>query len=256
MEDLLFCRDLYDPIEANGTKPANKSKEDWKKANRKTIGMIRQWIDQRIYHHVSSETNAFNLCKKLSELFESKNAQNKVFHIRKLVNLKYKDGSSVAEHLRNFQNLVNQLNTVKLVLDDELLALLLLSSLPDSWETLVVSLSNSAFNGKLTFNMFKDSLLNEKTRRKGQRMASSSTHNEALVMESRGRSHQRNSHRYNYHSKLKGRSRTRKDIQCFHYDKMGHVMKECRFLKQDKSRGRGNDKREDKDKDTIAIVSN
>nr|KYP64087.1 hypothetical protein KK1_018675 [Cajanus cajan] len=27
MEDLLFCKDLYDPIEVNGTKPADKSKE-------------------------------------------------------------------------------------------------------------------------------------------------------------------------------------------------------------------------------------
>nr|KYP32380.1 hypothetical protein KK1_046963 [Cajanus cajan] len=88
MENLLFCRDLYDPIEASGTKPADKSEEDWKKANKKTIGMIRKWIDQRIYHHVSSETNAFNLWKKLSEIFEFKNAQNKAFLIRKLVNLK------------------------------------------------------------------------------------------------------------------------------------------------------------------------
>nr|KYP59402.1 Retrovirus-related Pol polyprotein from transposon TNT 1-94 [Cajanus cajan] len=107
MEDLLFCRDLYDPIEANDIKPKDKSEEDWKKVNRKTISMIRQWIDQSICHHVSNETNTFNLWKKLSELFESKNAQNKAFLIQKLVNLKYKDGSSVAEHLSNFQNLVN-----------------------------------------------------------------------------------------------------------------------------------------------------
>nr|KYP40135.1 Retrovirus-related Pol polyprotein from transposon TNT 1-94 [Cajanus cajan] len=203
--------------------------------------MIRQWIDKNIYHHVSSETNAFNLWKKLSELFESKNAQNKAFLIRKLVNLKYKDGSSMAGHLSNFQNLVNQLNTMEIVLDDELLALLLLSLLPYSWETLVASLSNSAPNGKLTFNMVKDSFLNEETKRKGQGMDSSLTHNEALIMESRRRSHQRNSHRYDDRSKSKGRSRTRKDIKCFHCNKMGHLMKDCR---------------EDKDKDTTTIVSN
>jgi len=56
---------------------------------------------------------------------------------------------------------------VEIVLDDELLALLLLNSLPDSWETLVVSLSNFAPNGKLTFDMIKDSLLNEEIRRNG-----------------------------------------------------------------------------------------
>uniref|UniRef100_A0A2N9EH16 Integrase catalytic domain-containing protein n=1 Tax=Fagus sylvatica TaxID=28930 RepID=A0A2N9EH16_FAGSY len=55
---------------------------------------------------------------------------------------------------------------MNLVVDDELQALLLLSSLPDSWETLVVSLSNSAPNGVLQLAMVKDSLFNEETRRK------------------------------------------------------------------------------------------
>ena len=66
------------------------------------------------------------------------------------MNLKYRDGRSITEHLSDFQDLVNQLNPMKVVLDDEFQALLLLSSLPDSWETLVVSLSNSASNGKLS----------------------------------------------------------------------------------------------------------
>ena len=39
--------------------------------------------------------------------------------------------------------------------------LLLLSSLLESWETLVISLSNSASNGKLTMSMIKDALFNE-----------------------------------------------------------------------------------------------
>ena len=56
--------------------------------------------------------------------------------------------------------------TMKLVINDELQVLLLLSSLPDSLETLVVSLSNSALNGVLQLAMVKDSLLNEETRRK------------------------------------------------------------------------------------------
>jgi hypothetical protein len=66
--------------------------------------------------------------------------------IRRLVNLKNKDGYSVTEHLSNFHGLLNELSTIKLALDDEVQALLVLSSLPDSWETLVVSLSNSAPN--------------------------------------------------------------------------------------------------------------
>jgi len=49
MEDLLFCRDWYDPIEEKGVKPVSKSEGDWKKINSKIVGVIRQWIDQSIY---------------------------------------------------------------------------------------------------------------------------------------------------------------------------------------------------------------
>jgi len=42
----------------------------------------------------------------------------------------------------------------------------LLSSLPDSWNTLVVSLNNSAPDGKLTLELVKNSLLNKEARRK------------------------------------------------------------------------------------------
>ena len=77
------------------------------------------------------------------------------------MNLKLQSGTSVAEHTSEFQSLVNQLSAVELQLGDEEQALLLLSSLPDSWETLVVSLSNSAPNGRLTMSMVKDALFNE-----------------------------------------------------------------------------------------------
>ena len=105
------------------------------------------------------------------------------------MNLKLKEGKSIAEHLSEFQDLVNQMVTMKLIIDDKLQALLLLSSLLDSWETLVVSLSNSASNGALQLAMVKDSLLNEETRRKD--MGKDIT--QALVTENRGRSKSRSS---------------------------------------------------------------
>ena len=109
--------------------------------------------------------------------------------IRRLVNLKYKDGNSIAEHLSNFQGLLNELSTMKLKLDDEVQALLLLSSLQDSWETLVVSLSNSTLNGVITINMVKDNMFTEEARRKELGISSNI---EALVIERWGKSKSKN----------------------------------------------------------------
>ncbi|PKI56506.1 hypothetical protein CRG98_023144 [Punica granatum] len=56
----------------------------------------------------------------------------------------------MAVHMSNFQDIVNQLTNLEIILPDELQACLLLGTLPDNWDTLVVVLSNSAPNGKLS----------------------------------------------------------------------------------------------------------
>lgn len=47
-------------------------------------------------------------------------ALDKTSLIKRLVNLKYKDGSNLTEHLNDFQGLVNQLTPMKLVPEDEI----------------------------------------------------------------------------------------------------------------------------------------
>ena len=68
--------------------------------------------------------------------------------------------------INSFQGIVNKLVAMKMNIDDEMQAPLLLSSLHDSYETLVVTVSNSTPNGILTMESVKDSLLNEEARRK------------------------------------------------------------------------------------------
>ncbi|GFZ08300.1 hypothetical protein Acr_20g0001080 [Actinidia rufa] len=174
MEDILFCKDLHDPLEYKGEKPVATKDEEWRKMNRKTIGLIRQCIGH-----------------------ESKTSRNKALLMRRLVNLKLQRETTVAEHTSEFQSLVNQLTSVDLEFDDEMQALLLLSSLPESWETLVVSLSNSAPNGKLTTSMVMDALFNEEARRR-EMGSTDQSESQALVSEGsreRGRGQGRGHHR-------------------------------------------------------------
>ena len=138
--------------------------------------MIRLHINHNIFHHVANDKVAFELWQKLKSMYERKIAVNKASVIKQLAKLEYRDGSSIIEHLNVFQGHINQLIAMKINLDEEVQALLLLCSLPDSWNTFVVSLSNSAPDGKLTPDMVKNSLLNEEARRKekGSHQASSS----------------------------------------------------------------------------------
>ena len=196
---------------------------------------------------MSQETNAEVLWEKLRSSYERKTAQNKSFITRKLVNLKLKKGKSIAEHISEFQDLVNKMVTMKLVIDDELQAILLLSSLPDRLETLAVSLSNSTSNGVLQLAMVKDSLLNEETRRKD--MGKDIAH--ALVIETRGRSKSRS-------SKGQGKSRSRSEskgkFKCFCCDKEGHIKRNCKAWKNKQKEDKNKKKVDDENTTTVIVL--
>ena len=68
---------------------------------------------------------------------------------------------------------MNKLVSMKMNIDDEMQVSLLLSSLPGSWETLEVTVSNATPNGILTRESVKDCLLNEEARRKEKGESSS-----------------------------------------------------------------------------------
>ena len=121
-------------------------------------------------------------------MIQKNTPRNKALLVRRLVKLDYKDGQGMIEYLNNFKGLVNQLTKVEMKIDDELQALLLLSSLPESWDTLVVTLSNSSLEGKLTMDIVADSLLNEEARRKERGI---STNLDVNIVENRGRSENR-----------------------------------------------------------------
>ncbi|GFY90898.1 hypothetical protein Acr_07g0010940 [Actinidia rufa] len=223
MEDILFCKDLHDPLENKGEKPTEKKDEEWIKMNRKTIGLIRQCIGHEVFHHVAQETSAYDLWTKLEKMYQAKTSRNKALLMRRLVNLKLQRGT-VVEHTSEFQNLVNQLASIDLHFDDEMQALLLLSSLPESWETLVVSLSNSAQDGKLTMSTVKDALFNEEARKKEMGMTERSE-SQALISDGsreRGRGHHRNNGRGRPRSQSRGRS-----FKCFFCDQEGHIRRNC-----------------------------
>ena len=168
---------------------------------------------------------------------------------RKLVRLRYQDGSSMAEHLNTFQGLISQTVSLDIPLANEVLTLLLLGSLPDSWETLVVTLGTATQQKELTLDMLKSSLLHEEARRKEHE---SNYEHKALVIENnpnRGRSHTRGpqDHKNNVERRSKSRSRndSKKDFSCRYCGGRNYYERECRKTKGDKKNGTINDKKND-----------
>lgn len=78
------------------------------------------------------------------------------------MNLRYLEGAHVADQCISRHN---QQSSMGISFEDEIGALLLLVSLPDTWETLKVALCSSTPNSVITWNLVKTKVFNEETRR-------------------------------------------------------------------------------------------
>ena len=72
------------------------------------------------------------LLKALSNMYEKPSAMNKVYLMRRLFNLQMSENESVSDHINEFNMIVSQLNSVDINFEDEIKALILKSSLPES----------------------------------------------------------------------------------------------------------------------------
>ena len=93
-----------------------------------------------------------DLMKALSGMYEKLLVNNNVHLIMKLFNMKKAEGTHVAQHLNEFNTITNQLSTMGIEFDNEVLALILLASLPNSWEAMRMSVSNSIGKSKLKYD--------------------------------------------------------------------------------------------------------
>jgi hypothetical protein len=165
VEDLLVEKDLDLAL---GDKPEEMKDADWETLDKKARAVIRLTLTKDVAFNILKETTAKGIMDALSNMYEKPSAANKVFLIRELVNTRMIEGVSVATHINNMNSILSRLSSVGIKFEDEVQALLLLSSLPDSWSGTVTAVSSSVGTGGFTFEGIRDLILGEDVRRKNQ----------------------------------------------------------------------------------------
>ena len=223
IEDLLYQKSLHLPM--LGEQPDDMYDEEWKLLDRQALGVVRLSLAKSVAYNIVNETTTYGVLKALSNMYEKPSASNKVFLIRQLVNTKMKEGMSVAAHINEFNSIISRLASVEIKFEDEVQALLLLSSLPDSWSGTVTAVSSASGTTKLTFDSIRDLILNEDIRRRSNGESSSSS--SLLHTESRGRRNDRGQNRGRSKSRKRGQSKNRKDIECWNCKEKCHFRSQC-----------------------------
>ena len=127
--------------------------------------------------------------------------------MKKLFDLKMAENASVAQHLNEFNTITNQLSSVEIDFDDEIRALIILASLPNSWEAMRIALSNSTGKEKFKYNDIRDLILAEEIHRRDTGETSGS--NSTLNLKTRGRGNDKNSNRGRSKSRNSNRNRSK-----------------------------------------------
>jgi hypothetical protein len=143
MEEYLYQKDLFLPLGKITKKLAATKDEDWEILDRKALGTIRISLAVSVAFNILKEKTTKGLMDALAKLYKKPLVFNKVFLMKRLFNMKMSEGGFVADHLNDFNTVTNQLSSVKVDFDDEVRALLILCSLPKSWNGLVMVVSNS-----------------------------------------------------------------------------------------------------------------
>ena len=171
--------------------------------------------------------------KALSGMYEKPLAKNKVHLMKKLFNLKMVENALVAQHLNEFNTITNQFSSVEIDFDNDIRALIILASFPNSWVVIRIVISNSTGKEKLKYNDIRDLILAKEIRRRdaGETLGSGFT----LNLETKGRGNDRNSNSGRSKSRNSNRNRSKsrsgQQVQCWNCGKTGHFRRQCKSPK-------------------------
>jgi hypothetical protein len=156
--------------------------------------------------------------KELAKLYEKPSTYNKVFLMKILFNMKMSKGGSVVNHLNEFKKITSELSSIGVKFHDEVKDILIFFSLPESWNGLVMVVSNSISDSNtLKFHDVVGVILSEQMKRK----ITNETLGNALILENRGRQRERIKSPGNHGKYKKGISKSIGRIECWNCKKKG-----------------------------------
>ena len=130
IENYLYGKNLHLPLLRE--KPAMMKDDEWTFLDRQILGVIRLTLSRSVAHNVVKENTKANLMKALSSMYEKSLANNKMYLMKKIFNLKIVENTSVAQYLNKFNIITNQPSSVEIDFDNEIRALIIWASLPNS----------------------------------------------------------------------------------------------------------------------------
>ena len=191
----------------------------------KAHSLIVLSLTDEVLREVGEETTAAGMWTMLEDKFQKKSLTNRLYQKQRLYTLQMSENISVRDHLDNFNQVIWDLQSIGVKIDDEDQAIILLCSLPKSYENFIDIMLYG--RDSITVNNVKDSLQSKELKRR----VSSSNGDDAGLIVSRGRSMERGNSSKG-HTRSNSLSKSKK-VRCYKCKEVGHIRKNFPQLKKE-----------------------
>ncbi|GMI76144.1 hypothetical protein HRI_001283700 [Hibiscus trionum] len=140
----------------------------WNEMDENAIADLHLALADEVLSNIEEKKTAKEIWDHLAKLYEVKSLHNKIFLKRKLYTLRMSESTSVTEHLNTLNTLFSQLTSLSYKIESQERAELLLQSLPDSYDQLIINLTNNNLTSDLVFDDVAAAVLEEENRRKNK----------------------------------------------------------------------------------------
>ena len=237
MKALLKQLQIWRPLIPKSAASTSGSGNGWTdeqlvKMEEKTHSTILLSLDDHIITEVADQETAAKLWLKLESLYMTKSLTNKLLLKQRLFSLRMQSGTPLRDHLENLNSILLDLRNLEVKIDDEDAALILLVSLPNSYENFVESFVFG--KDSLTLEEVKATLYTRELRLKAT--CDNKNYGSGLVVRS-GRNSRKNKGSNNSNSSRSDTCNSRdgssntKTIICYHCQEPGHFRSKCPELK-------------------------
>ncbi|KAF4622418.1 hypothetical protein D9613_009127 [Agrocybe pediades] len=261
--DSYIERDAKRPESAIPGKPTAEEIEaqtKWDKGDRKARCRIELSISDAEIVHVMGARTAREMWDQLCTVKETKGTLGVLATRRALFRTQAEEGFDMSEHVSKLRQLQEELHIMGSVISDEDFVMILLTSLPESWENYASSFLGSSSNRPTVRSQELVGILMEEYRRRKEKGGETVG---GTSLQARG-----NGGRFSRGGKGSGKSDGGdKDKECYNCHKKGHISKDCWAKgggregqgpkgRKGPHRGRSNQAREEEEDNNSATLNN
>ncbi|CAK9796277.1 Retrovirus-related Pol polyprotein from transposon TNT 1-94 [Anthophora plagiata] len=228
MKSVLVFNDLWQYVNGD-EKITDANAHEWTRKDSKALALINLSVTYGQLSHVKKATTSKEAWDGLKEIFESRGPIRKAALYKQLLRMEKKKNVSMTQYVNEFGSKAEALEEAGIKLPDELLSIMLLSSLPAEYENFSVVIESR--DDVPSLENLKVKLKEEEARQRDRDEKNNGNENNSDALLTKGSV---NNEKYTkVYSKYADTKRgPRKFVKCFNCGKLGHKIAECRVKRK------------------------